>query len=117
MDLLCASQPTGRRLLQQAAKQPIPWQQSLLAVVLVEGLILMKLIARNDAPARLQDHVDIPTQLRGMPAPMRLEWLEQAVVGLGDRYAHELDNPLEQAAAPGPSAGPWGLRAHGAFAG
>lgn len=99
VDLLCASQPVGRSLLQQATEHPIPWQGSLLAVVSVEGLILMKLIACVDAPARLQDRVDILTLLRGEPGRIDLGWLRETTAALGDRYAHELDTLLAQAAA------------------
>jgi hypothetical protein len=110
VDLLCASQPMGRSLLQQAAEHPIPWQDGSLAVVSVEGLILMKLIACVDSPARLQDRVDILTLLRGQPCRIDLDWLREATAALGDRYAHELDILLAQAAAPdAPPSGPRGL--------
>lgn len=110
VDLLCASQPTGRRLLQQATEHPIAWQDSSLAVVSVEGLILMKLIACVDSPARLQDRVDILTLLRGEPGRIDLGWLREATAALGDRYVRELDILLEQAAAvDAPPPGPSGL--------
>jgi hypothetical protein len=110
VDLLCASRPTGRRLLQQATEHPIAWQDSSLAVVSVEGLILMKLIACVDSPARLQDRVDILTLLRGEPGRIDLGWLREAIAALGDRYVRELDILLEQAAAvDAPQPGPSGL--------
>jgi hypothetical protein len=95
-DLLFASRPVGLRILAQAQANPIQWEGTSLPVVAPAGMILMKLLAHAQDPARLNDLTDMAALLDDCRDRTELERLREDAAGLGadvlalfDRLARE----------------------------
>ncbi|MFA5683021.1 MAG: nucleotidyl transferase AbiEii/AbiGii toxin family protein [Lysobacteraceae bacterium] len=103
VDLLYARRELGRQLLGEAQKVPIARDDGPpLAVVPVDGLILMKLMAMVADPSRVQDRQDILDLLQHHGADLHHTWIATEAATLGTAYEH-LWQQLLNAHQRGPS--------------
>ena len=110
VDLLYARRDLGQRLLREAQKTPITWDSGTpLAVIAVDGLILMKLMAMVGDPSRVQDRQDILDLLRHHDTDIQRTWITAEATALGTAYEnawqHLLDEYERAPSPPGPIEG------------
>lgn len=87
-DLLFASHATGRTLIEQAQLAPLnPDGSAMVSLVSLEGLVLMKLLACVDDPARLQDRGDIIALLRIHSERVDRDWVLHTARQIEPGYA------------------------------
>lgn len=93
-DLLLSSLELGCRILDAARQNRVSWQGVSVPVVPVGELILMKLIAANSDPRRLQDLIDIRELLAAHRAQLDLDWLREHASALGPGIRRSFDQLL-----------------------
>jgi hypothetical protein len=87
VDLLLARHEIGRSLLRNAAADPVAWEGIHLPVVSAEGIVLMKVLAIANDPARPQDRGDIIGLLRIHREGIDRSWIEDSAKAFGANYA------------------------------
>lgn len=94
VDALYASRPTGRRLIERAAANPVALAGSSLPVVDAAGLILMKSLALAADPSRTTDADDIRFLISAGAGRIDLASLKRDAAEVGADVAATLDAVL-----------------------
>lgn len=95
VDVLFASRPCGRRLIDRAEAQPVEWAGTSIPIVDPAGLILMKSLALTDNPNRPADAHDVQFLLTAHADALGMESLRHEAADLGADVASTLAALIE----------------------
>lgn len=97
-DLLFSAHEVGHRAIEAAMREPMPWAHGALPVVPLETLVLMKLLAANANPARLQDLVDVRALLARPLRLLNVGAMREVAAWMGPDIERLLEDELSRAA-------------------
>lgn len=93
-DLLFSSHAVGKRAIDAAMAQPMPWARGSLPVVPLETLLLMKLMALSAAPSRPNDRSDLLELWRLHGAGVDADRMRFDAAAIGDDVVSLLESLL-----------------------